>query len=100
MINDHMTAEARYFNNVTYKPQYQIGERVRGIWNKIPFTGSVAVDTMLDVDVGPYVMVFLDLPIKVDDAVHTIIRVNHSDMIDADGSFSRESKNKKSKKKV
>lgn len=84
-----MTAEQRYFDKVTYKPTYQIGDRIRGRFNGVPFAGKVAVDTMIDEDAGPYVMVFLDLPIKLDNSTHTIVKVSHDDILTKGESFGK-----------
>lgn len=71
-----------YFNKVTYKPKYIIGDRVRGLWNNIPFSGSVQIDTLLDEYEGPYVIVYSDLPIKHDGNFLSYIKVKHEDIID------------------
>jgi hypothetical protein len=69
-----------YFNQVGYRPTYFIGDRVFGKWNKIPFVGTVGNDTMISEIEGPRISVHLDLPIKFQDQVHTIIFVKHKDI--------------------
>jgi hypothetical protein len=69
-----------YFNQVGYKPTYYIGDRVIGKWNKIPFVGSVGNDTMINEIEGPRISVHLDLPIKYNNQVHTIVFVKHKDI--------------------
>ena len=68
-----------YFNNKAYKHKYEIGDRVFGKWNKIPFVGSVGNDRVVS-DVGPEVTVLLDLPIKYQGKIHNIIVVKHKDI--------------------
>lgn len=75
-----MTTLSEYFTEHRYHPTYFLGDRVRGIWNGIPFTGSVAIDTQVyDAEI-PYVMVFSDLPLTVDNVVYTIIRCTHEQL--------------------
>ena len=62
-----------YFDRVTYKPTWFIGDRVTGKWNKIPFVGTVGNDTLISEIEGPRVSVHLDLPIKYKERVYTII---------------------------
>jgi hypothetical protein len=69
-----------YFNRVGYRPTYFIGDRVFGKWNKIPFVGTVGNDTMISEIEGPRISVHLDLPVKFQDRVHTIIFVKHKDI--------------------
>ena len=68
-----MSNLADYFNRITYKPTWFIGDRVTGKWNKIPFVGTVGNDTLINLEEGPRVSVHLDLPIKYKDRVYTII---------------------------
>lgn len=77
----------RYFEGVTYKPRYFMGDRVRGFYHGVPFAGTVDLDTMVDPDLGPYVMVHLDLPIKIDNIVYTMLKVQHKDLFDVKGSY-------------
>lgn len=76
-----MSNLADYFSKNRYLPKYKIGDRVRGIWNGIPFTGDVAIDTMVDEYEGPYVIVFSDLPIRDEsETVYNIIKCKHYDI--------------------
>lgn len=81
-----------YFAKVAYKPTYLLGDRVRGMWNGVPFAGITMVDTLLDEEVGPYIMVQLDLPIKLDNSWHNMIKVSHKDLIDIKGKYELNSK--------
>ncbi len=74
-----MSSLAEYFDKVTYKAKYHIGDRVYGKWNKIPFVGSVGNDSCPD-GVTPRVSIHLDLPVKYKDKVHTILFVEHKDI--------------------
>ena len=69
-----------YFAKIGYKHTYDIGDRVQGYWNKIPFRGTVGNDTMINELVGPRVSVHLDLPIKHKDRVHTLIFLKPNDL--------------------
>jgi hypothetical protein len=78
---------AEYFrkrNEAWHVPVYEIGDRVRGIYEGIPFSGTVGVDGIRSEEQGPIVTVTLDLPIKVDGEVRTVILVKHKDMGRAD----------------
>ena len=86
-----------YFNKVTYKPKYHLGDRVRGKYGEIPFAGTVAIDNMIDTDEGPYIIVHLDLPINVGTAFINMIKVKHKDLIDIKGSYESSSKTNRKK---
>ena len=75
-----MGNQTDYFNRIGYKPTYQIGDRVIGKWNKIPFVGTVGNDTVISEIEGPRISVHVDLPIKYQDRVHTVIFVKHRDI--------------------
>lgn len=68
---------AEYFALHCYKPKYHIGDRVRGIWNKIPFSGTVYIDRKIGDEDTAVVLVHSDLPIRYKDSVLSIIRVEH-----------------------
>ena len=55
---------AEYFEKITYKPKWFIGDRVCGKYKKIPFVGTVGNDTLISEIEGPRVSVHLDLPMK------------------------------------
>lgn len=69
-----------YFEKNAYKPKYQIGDRVFGHWNKIPFIGSVGNDSVVSLEEGPRISIHLDLPIKYQDTIRTVIVVKHKDI--------------------
>jgi len=75
-----MASLAEYFKANRYQAKYDIGDRVIGKWNKIPFVGSVGNDTLINEEEGPRVSVHLDLPIKYDGKVYTVIIVKHKDI--------------------
>jgi hypothetical protein len=75
-----MGIQTDYFNRVGYRPTYQIGDRVFGRWNKIPFVGSVGNDTVISELEGPRVSVHLDLPIQFEGKVLTVVFVKHKDI--------------------
>ena len=75
----NMGNQTDYFNRIGYKPTYQIGDRISGRWNKIPFIGTVGNDRCID-GVNPEITVHLDLPIKYNDTIKTIIIVKHKDV--------------------
>lgn len=75
-----MPGYAEYFEKNRYKPKYEIGDRVRGVWNKIVFSGTVYIDSKISDDSPPTVMVHSDLPIKYDGKVVNIIRVGHKNL--------------------
>lgn len=69
-----------YFEKNAYKPTYQIGDRVIGQWNKIPFVGTVGNDTLISNIEGPRISVHLDLPIHLTGKAHSVIIVTHKDV--------------------
>ena len=75
-----MGNQTDYFERVGYKPEYWIGDRVYGKWNKIPFVGTVGNDTLINNIEGPRISIHLDLPIKLQNTVHHYIIVKHKDI--------------------
>ena len=71
---------AEYFAANRYVSQYEIGTRLFGRWNTIPFVGTVGNDTVINHIEGPRITVHLDLPIKYNGQVHYIIVVTHKDI--------------------
>lgn len=71
---------SNYFEKNAYKPKYQIGDRVFGHWNKIPFVGTVGNDTLISEIEGPRITVHLDLPISLTGQQHSVIIVKHKDI--------------------
>lgn len=64
-----------YFSKNRYQPSFFIGDRVFGHWNKIPFIGTVGVDSLISEEEGPRVSVLLDLPIQHNGNIRTIVVV-------------------------
>ena len=75
-----MASLAEYFKAIGYKSKYDIGDRVIGKWNKIPFVGTVGNDTLIKEIEGPRISIHLDLPIKYKDKVYQYIIVKHKDV--------------------
>ena len=72
-----MGTQTDYFNKIGYKHTYDIGDRVFGHHNKIPFVGTVGNDRKInDID-GPEVTIHLDLPMQLKDRVTMFIIVKH-----------------------
>jgi hypothetical protein len=69
-----------YFNKIGYKSKYNLGDRVYGKYNKIPFIGTVGNDRMLNPIEGPTITIHLDLPMLVDKVVKNVIIVKHKDI--------------------
>jgi hypothetical protein len=72
--------QAEYFQNNRYISQYNIGDRVFGKYNDIPFIGSVGNDTQLNEIEGPRISIHLDLPIMIDKQIKNVIIVKHKDV--------------------
>lgn len=75
-----MPSLAEYFAANRYSGKYNIGDRIIGKWNKIPFVGTVGNDSVVNETEGPRISVHLDLPIKIDGVVHNFIKVTHKDV--------------------
>ena len=73
-----MGTQTDYFKRTAYQAQYEIGDRVRGCWNGIPFVGTVGNDRLINLIDGPEVTVQLDLPVRYQEKVHTILIVKHN----------------------
>ena len=71
---------SEYFAKNRYKSVYNIGDRLSGKWNGIPFMGSVGNDTVISEIEGPRISVHVDLPIKHADEWYTVIFVKHSEV--------------------
>lgn len=76
----NMPNYAEYFERERYKPKYQIGDRVFGYYQKIPFIGSVGNDRYISDERGAEITVQLDLPLKTKNDIHSIIIVKHKDI--------------------
>ncbi len=75
-----MANQTDYFNRIGYVGQYNMGDRVVGKWNKIPFVGTVGNDRLINHTAGPEITVHLDLPIKFQEKVFNVIIVKHKDV--------------------
>ena len=76
-----MSTLTEQFAKNAYKPKYQIGDRVFGYYNKIPFIATVGNDrNKVGGDPNPEVTLHLDLPIRSTDGVKSIIIVKHKDI--------------------
>lgn len=75
-----MVGLAEWFANNRYQAVYQIGDRVFGKYNKIPFIGTVGNDSLISEEQGPRVSIHLDLPMKVGKEYKSIIFVTHKDI--------------------
>lgn len=69
-----------YFNKIGYKHTYDMGDRVSGKWNKIPFVGTVGNDRLVSLETGPEITIHLDLPIMLDKKIFNFIIVKHKDV--------------------
>ena len=67
-----------YFDKKEYKSTYVIGDRVRGSFNGIPIVGTVLVEHLVDLDIGPVIHIQLDLPIKINDKYTSIVGVRRN----------------------
>jgi len=76
-----MGRQSDWFIARGYKHTYDLGDRIRGKWNGIPFVGSVGNDRIVNEINGPEITVHLDLPIKFEDKVHNIIITKHKDVV-------------------
>jgi hypothetical protein len=75
-----MASLTDYFSQNGYRATYQIGDRVCGRWNKIPVTGTVGNDRLVNEIVGPEVTVHLDLPVQYQGQIYQFVIVKHSDI--------------------
>lgn len=76
-----MTNLAEYFEANRPKPKYDFGDRVYGIYQGVPFVGTVYTDNMRNEIEGPMVSIHLDLPLKNNLGVYvTLIRVKYKDI--------------------
>jgi hypothetical protein len=75
-----MSNQTDYFNRIGYKHIYDIGDRVFGYYNKIPFVGTVGNDRKINDVNGPEVTIHLDLPMRVNDKITLFIIVKHKDI--------------------
>ncbi len=72
-----MVSLADYFAKERYQAKYEFGTRVFGRWNKIPFIGTIYGDSVINEEQGPRLSIHLDLPIKFDDSILSVIIDTH-----------------------
>jgi hypothetical protein len=77
-----MVSLADYFAKERYQAKYEFGTRVFGRWNKIPFIGTIYGDSVINIEQGPRLTVHLDLPIKFDSTIYSVIIDNHKSFKD------------------
>jgi hypothetical protein len=75
-----MGNQTKYFERIGYRPEYWIGDRVFGHWNGVAFAGTVGNDTLISPAEGPRISIHLDLPIRYEGIVKTMIIVKHKDV--------------------
>jgi len=75
-----MTNLAEYFKDNRYSPKYDFGTRVFGYWNKIPFVGTIYGDSVINDIEGPRLTISLDLPIKFENKVMSILIDKHKNI--------------------
>jgi hypothetical protein len=75
-----MSNLAEYFAANRYHGKWQIGDRVFGHYQKIPFVGTVGNDSLVNEIEGPRVTIHLDLPMKVDKTYKSFIIVKPKDI--------------------
>ena len=75
-----MASLAEYFAKNRYHGIYNLGDRVIGKWNKIPFVGTVGNDSVINELEGPRITIHLDLPFKFENTIYQYIFVKHKDV--------------------
>jgi UDP-galactopyranose mutase len=75
-----MSSLAEYFEANRPKPRYQFGDRVEGVYQGIPYVGTVYTDNMRNLLEGPMVSIHLDLPMKIGKTWHDHIRVKYKEI--------------------
>ena len=71
---------AEYFEANRPKPKYTFGARVEGVYQGVPYVGTVYTDNMRSEAEGCMCNIHLDLPMKIGAEWHTIIRVKYKDI--------------------
>ena len=75
-----MGSLSKYFEHIRPKRKYNVGDRVEGTYQKIPYVGTVYTDNMRNELEGPRVSIHLDLPMKIGKVWHQFIRVTYKDI--------------------
>ena len=74
------TKNAIYFYMNRYKPKYFLGDKVKGKYNDVSWTGTVLNDTYLNDEEGPYILVYLDKSMKIDGDERNILKLKHDEV--------------------
>jgi hypothetical protein len=69
-----------YFQRTGYQAQYHLGDRVSGVYQGVPFVGTVGNDRVVSLERGPEVVVHLDLPLTLNNVTHNCVLVKHQDI--------------------
>ena len=75
-----MSTLAEYFTANCPKPRYKFGDRVEGVYQKIPYVGTAYTDNMRNELEGPRVSIHLDLPMKLGKEWVNYIRVTYKEI--------------------
>jgi|LakMenEpi03Aug12_release.lakeMendotaPanAssembly.Ray.scaffolds.fasta_scaffold226075_2 hypothetical protein len=70
-----MTKEKEYFEKNRKHVKFHMGDRVEGKYNNIPFVGTVLLEHIISDDNVSRVHINLDLPLKHENVVYTMITV-------------------------
>jgi hypothetical protein len=57
-----------------------LGDRVSGVYQGVPFVGTVGNDRVVSLERGPEVIVQLDLPLILNNVTHNCVLVKHQDI--------------------
>lgn len=95
-----MPSLADYFAKERYQAKYEFGTRVFGRWNKIPFMGTIYGDSVISEEQGPRLTVHLDLPIKFDDTILSVIIDIHKSFNELSVLFDPDDKKARAMRKV
>lgn len=72
---------AEYFELNRPRARYTIGQRVEGVYEGVPYVGTVGADTLRNYDEGSKVTIHLDLPLRTKQGTYPyIIRVGYKDI--------------------
>jgi hypothetical protein len=76
-----MSSLTEYFSKTLPKPRYQFGDRVEGVYQGVPYVGTLGTDNVRNLQEGARVTIHLDLPLKPKDSVHlNFIRVQYKEI--------------------
>lgn len=81
IASDGESLTVKYFRENRHQPVYEMGARVFGITDDgFPFVGSVGNDTCVNEEEGPYLHIYLDLPMVIDHDYYEHIFVRHDNV--------------------